>query len=288
MKKLFLSLFAALALLSCEETIELDIEQAAPVLVIEGLVTNRPGRQFVQLTQTIPVANEQPTPHVSEAAVSVVDAADTEWAYEETAPGYYTPVTPFTGQPGIAYTLHVTVKAQHYTAEEEMQYIPPLDSLNVREDLAEKADSEEEGRFYEALIYGKEPQETTNFYLFKFYRNDTLFNINGSWIFAYGDTLLGENIHALPAPLHYAAAETARVGMYAITRRAYRYYLDLNSNINNDGGMFSGQLAGYAHYAHHYFSKATRLLNSLSDNSPIHFSPVPTVRSASSFLLFSS
>lgn len=243
MKKIFFVVFAALALFSCEETIALDIQQAEPRIIVEGLVTNQPGHQYVKLTRTIPFGSKEQIPAVSGATVYVLDAYGAVFEYEETEPGYYLPETAFAGVPGVAYTLTIEADGERFTAEEIMQNVPPLDSLSVREDAEERADPEDEGRFYEVLIYGKEPQETENFYLFKFYRNDSLFNNNGDWVFAYDDTILGGNIQALPAPLYYAESDKARMEMYPITRQAYRYYQDLSSNINNDGGMFSGQPA---------------------------------------------
>lgn len=243
MKNIIIILLSAITLSSCDEVVELDIQQAEPRLIIEALVTNQPDRQYVQLTRTIPFGAKDKVPTVSGASVSVSDEHGSVVMYAESEPGYYVPVEPFAGAPGIAYTLHVEVDGQTYTAEEVMQNVPPLDSLSVREDPEEKADPEDEGRFYEVLIYGKEPQETENFYLFKFYRNDTLFTNDGSWIFAYDDTILGGDIEALPAPLYYAASDNAKLEIYPITLQAFRYYLDLSSNINNDGGMFSGQPA---------------------------------------------
>lgn len=243
MKKILLAFLAAIAFFSCEKTIELDIAQADPVVVIEGLVTDHPDMQYVKISHSKPFGGPGSSPAVSGASVSVTDENGQVIVFAEASPGYYTPVEPFAGKAGTTYGLSVKLDGQLYTAEEEMQFLLPLDSLSVREDPEEKADPEEEGRYYEVLIYGREPQATEDYYLFKFYRNDTLWNNDGSWIFAYDDTILGERIHDLPMPMYFAKDEHARLEMYAITQRAYRYYLDLNSNINNDGGMFSGQPA---------------------------------------------
>ena len=243
MKNLLFLFLAVAALFSCEKTVELDIEQAASVVIIEGLVTNRADKQYVKISRSRAFGSNGATPTVSGAEVTVSDEMGQVVHYEESVPGWYTPVEPFTGRAGITYYLTVKADGQTYTAEEEMQFIPPLDSLAFREDTEEKMDPEEEGRYYEVLVYGEEPQETEDYYLFKFYRNDTLFTNDGSWVFAYDDTILGERIHDLPTPMYYAKDDWAKVEMYAITRQAYRYYIDLSSNINNDGGMFSGQPA---------------------------------------------
>ena len=57
------------------------------------------------------------------------------------------------------------------------------------------------------------------------------------------DVGLAGKIEGFPLGVYYALGDTARVEMYNISRQAYRYYLDLNNNVGNDGGMFSGQPA---------------------------------------------
>lgn len=239
---LFLSLFA-LALFSCEKTVELDLEQTQPATIIEGLVSDQPGRQYIRISRSAGFYDNGQNPPVSGAIVTVEDNEGNTYSYIEQEPGYYVPKTPFTGKVGSIYTLTAKVGESLYTASEPMNYVPPFDSLTIRVDPEEQADPEDEGRFYEVLVYIKEPQATVDYYLAKFYRNDTILNWDGTWAFAYDDLLLSEDISNLPIPFYYAKDDVGRVEMYAITREAYKYYLDLTSNVNNDGGMFSGQPA---------------------------------------------
>src|SRR5688572_27291007 len=48
---IILSLFS-IVLMSCEETIPLDLDQTPSKIVIDGIVTNRPGRQSVKVTRS--------------------------------------------------------------------------------------------------------------------------------------------------------------------------------------------------------------------------------------------
>lgn len=243
MKNIILPTLLALALFSCEKTVELDLEQVEQATIIEGLITDQPGRQYVRISRSMGFYDQGQNPAVSGAVVTVDDSEGHSYAFVEQAPGYYVPKAPFTGKVGATYTLTAQVGESVYTATEPMNYVPPFDSLTVRIDAEEQADPEDEGRFYEVLVYIKEPQATVDYYLAKFYRNDTIQNWDGEWAFAYDDLLLSEDISNLPIPFYYAEGDMARVEMYAITRECYKYYLDLNENINNDGGMFSGQPA---------------------------------------------
>ncbi|MCO6491967.1 MAG: DUF4249 domain-containing protein [Phaeodactylibacter sp.] len=243
MKNILFPALLTLALFSCEKTVELDLEQVEQATIIEGLITDQPGRQYVRISRTMGFYDSGQNPAVSGAAVTVEDDEGNAYSFVEQAPGYYVPGAPFTGKVGATYTLTAQVGESVYTAAERMNYVPPFDSLAIRIDPQEQADPEDEGRFYEVLVYIKEPQATVDYYLAKFYRNDTIQNWDGTWAFAYDDLLLSEDISNLPIPFYYAEGDMARVEMYAITRECYKYYLDLTSNVNNDGGMFSGQPA---------------------------------------------
>ena len=62
MKNIIIIFLSVIALSSCDEVVELDIQQAEPRLIIEALVTNQPGRQYVQLTRTIPFGAKEKVP----------------------------------------------------------------------------------------------------------------------------------------------------------------------------------------------------------------------------------
>ncbi len=243
MKKiLFLSLIA-LALFGCEETVELNLEQSQEAIIIEGLVTGQPGKQYIRISRSVGFNQSGQNPAVQDAVVSVEDNEGNNYPFVEKEPGYYVPLAPFTGKVGNTYTMTARVGENLYSASELMNYVPPFDSLSFRIDKEEQASPEDEGRYYEVLVYIKEPQATTDYYLAKFYRNDTIQNWDGGWAFAYDDLLLNDEINNLPVPFYYAQGDQARVEMYAVTRQCYKYYLGLNENINSDGGMFSGQPA---------------------------------------------
>jgi hypothetical protein len=100
-------------------------------------------------------------------------------------------------------------------------------------------DPEIEGRFYDLLMYTKEPRDQANYYFFKFFRNDSLTYSNDTDIYFSDDELLAGDIEGIEAPFNYSLGDKARVEMYSISRDGYIYYNDLSILLNTDtGGMF--------------------------------------------------
>lgn len=239
MKYLFFLIPLVILLFSCEKPIEIDLDQAEPLYVIEGLVTNEFRQHQIKVSKTNPYTTTGKTPRVSGASVVVEDSEGTLYAFEESEPGIYLSKEAFAGQIGYTYHMTIEVEGQRFTASDQLPSVPPIDSLTIAVDEEERADPEEEGRFYDVLIFVEEPQETVDFYLVKFFRNGQVENFDGEIVWVFDDVALGPEIDNLPAPIYYALEDTARVEMYSLTRKAYRHFLELSFNIDNDGGMFS-------------------------------------------------
>ncbi|HLT72453.1 MAG TPA: DUF4249 family protein, partial [Cyclobacteriaceae bacterium] len=137
------------------------------------------------------------------------------------------------------YKVEVAADGKVFEGEDTLYPVTPIDSLefNIAED--EYSDPEHPGRFYEVLIYTREPKETKDFYLFNFYRNDSLTVDNPTDIFYTDDVLLGESIDGFAAPIYFSSGDKATVQALSISRTAYVFYSDLYNLLNNDGGMYS-------------------------------------------------
>lgn len=231
-------------LMSCEETIVLDLNQTQPGIIVEGLVSNVPGRQFVKVTRSVGFYDTgKPTP-ITNATVTVRDSQGNTYAFvhnpagETNLNGYYYPTSGFAGTVGRTYTLSLQVDNQMYEAQDELLPVTRLDSIGYRLSKDQVEDPDEEGKIYELLLFAKEPQDTKDYYLFKFYRNDSLKVTNDNEIYFTDDVLLGERIDGLPSPVFFGEQDTARIEMMSLSRNGYLFYSDLVNLINNDGGMF--------------------------------------------------
>jgi hypothetical protein len=149
------------------------------------------------------------------------------------------PQAPFTGVIGKTYSLHVDVDGEMFEAQDKLNPVTIMDSLKYRINADEKRDPKIEKRFYELLMYTTEPPESEDFYLFRFYRNDTLNLYFPSDIYFSDDKTLAEKINGIPSPVYFQLGDSARVEMYSLSRTGFVFYNDLFNLINNDGGMFS-------------------------------------------------
>lgn len=227
-----------IALFSCEETIKLDLKQSDPKIVIEGLVTDRSNDHFVKISRSRGFYESGPAQMVSNAMVTVRDDAGNVYPFNESQDGYYVPTNLFTGVIGRTYTLSVTVNGQLYESQETLLRVAAVDSVKAA--LADDPDEAriDKGQVYDLLLYFKEPKDARDYYLFKFYRNDSLIHTHQNDVYVISDEILGEHIQGFPSPVYYAENDKALMEMFSLSRNAYLYYSDLSNLLLSDGGLF--------------------------------------------------
>jgi hypothetical protein len=238
----------AILFASCDEATELDLKQTPPRLVIEGLLTDQPRHQSVKISWSTAFYGSGGSPRVNNAIVSVSDDAGEEHVFVHNprnhadSVGIYIPEESFAGQVGRSYTLHVTVDGELYEATDQLLDVIPIDSLKFQVNEDQEEDAEEPGKIYELLVYAREPQDQENYYLFKYYRNDSLVVFSPTDIYYSDDELLAEKIDGIPSPVYYGANDKARLEVYSLTRKGYIFYNDLSVSLTNDGGGMFGPI----------------------------------------------
>jgi hypothetical protein len=241
-------ILTAVTLISCEEGITLDLKQTPSKIVIEAQVTNKPGYQFVKLSRTVDFYQEGKTPKIADALVSVKDDLGETFTFVHNprahadSAGIYIPQSPFKGEVGRTYTLTINSDGELYTAQDKMLSVIPIDSLKQQIDEDQVEEPENEGKIYELLLFAREPQDQENFYLFKFFRNDSLIYFNDTDIYFTDDEFLAEKIDGVASPIYYAQDDLGRVEISSLSRVGYIYYSDLWTLLNNDGGGMFGPI----------------------------------------------
>jgi hypothetical protein len=232
-------------LTSCEKTVFLDTDQADVKIVIEGMLTNRDNYHYVKISRSADFYDSGKTPRVTDAIVTVNDDQGNTFEFihnpndHPDSAGFYLPASSFAGVVGRTYTLNVVADGKGYTAADKMYSVTAIDSLTYGIDQDEMDDPEEEGKYYEVLIYAVEPQDTKDYYLFDFYRNDSLLVAEPDEIYFSDDVALGEEINGVQSPIYYAKGDVARVEAFSLSRAGYVFYSDLQGLLRNDGGMYS-------------------------------------------------
>lgn len=233
---------------SCEEAVELDLKQTPPKIVIEGLLTDRAGYQSVKVSRSTAFYASGQTPRVKDAVVKISDDLGQDIPFihnprnHPDSMGIYVPQTGFTGEIGVTYTLTVEADGEVYTGSDKLASVIPIDSLKFQLNEDEAEDPKDPGKIYEVLMFAREPQDEKNFYLFKFYRNDSLTLYNPTDIYYSDDELLAEKIDGVPSPIYYANHDIARLEVYSLSRKGYVFYNDLSSILNSDGGGMFGPI----------------------------------------------
>jgi hypothetical protein len=175
----FLRLLLPVLLHSCTAPIEIDTRDSEPVIVIYACLTDDYIHQSVRITGTSPYFAAQAGRNVSDASVRIHDSEGNQYALQYGSRGYYRTLQPFAVRPGLTY--HLTVEADFDTDGQTEIYeaettIPPvllLDSVVCRPLTIMGY------RHFSLSIYAQDPPEIDNYYLFKFFINDSLTN---NWI----------------------------------------------------------------------------------------------------------
>jgi len=183
---LILLLAIAATLLSCEKVINPELQTAAPVLVVEAWINNKPEKQIVQLTMTQPYFDESVPQGVSGAIITIVDDSNKVYPFVDdgTNTGTYEWV-PVPGQvfgaPGVNYQLTVQTGGETFVASSTMRRTTTVDSIT----FSVKSDFQFPDGSYIAQFWGKDPQGVGDTYWIKAYKNGVLLGKPSEIILAY-------------------------------------------------------------------------------------------------------
>ena len=239
-----ISVLATIIFSACEEIITIDINQAPAQLVIDGLVTSEDTIHMVRIIRSADFTGNDGE-DVANAIVEVSDNLGNVFNYThnpegyDSLQGYYFSNQKFRGQELAIYQLNVTVDNHSYSASDTLRPITAIDSLSIQVDDAAVEDPENEGKIYQIILYAQEPQETVDFYYFKFYRDGLIDSDGDRNVYIFDDKVLGSSLDGLPSPILFREGEVASVEIYSLTREQFVYFTDLANILNSDGGMFS-------------------------------------------------
>lgn len=226
---------------SCERPITLDVEQTEPVYIIDGLITNQEANHRITISKSQFFYDSGENPTISNADVQVVDNEGNNWVFTESDPGEYLSETAFSGKVGNSYTMTIKIDGLTFTATDELSYLQPIDTLIAIIDEDEFEDPEVEGEYWDFLTFLTEPQATEDYYLLKFLKNGEVFNYDGQDVYVFNDDTIQENVDGFTSNTYYREGETGGIEFHRISRAVFVFYNSLGENLNNDGGVFSGQ-----------------------------------------------
>jgi len=208
----------------CQKVINVDLNVAAPKIVIEGLITDKRGPYSVSITKSGSYFAQPDLPTVSGAEVTISDNNGTTDTLKEAAPGIY--VTSKTrGIPGRTYTLNVISDNVDYTGTSSMLNHVSIDSLKLVKSDIQRFDFSGDvhnDTHMDIHCFFKDPL-AKNFYRVKVYKNDSI-NIQSYRLF---DDQYTNGEETDLRVVRAEAGSTYRIELLSIDKATYSYYRTL-------------------------------------------------------------
>ncbi|GGZ25819.1 hypothetical protein GCM10007049_17980 [Echinicola pacifica] len=251
-----LTIVSALLLFSCEEVIELDLDNADPEIVIEGTLTDQAGPYTVKLSESVGFYDDNVFPAVSGAVVRISDDNGYANLLEEVEPGIYQ-TSDLQGQRGSTYRLEVEANGAFYTAVSEMPELAvPIDSISFR--------YEEESLFYKEGYYFRayftDPEGLGDYYRFTVLVNGEVyvFDFDGDLIeddnlWLADDKYTDGNSQDYDFPHTLKPGDVVSLQLHHLNEDTFDYYRTLVDVIDGGGVAPSNPLSNFGDTALGYF-----------------------------------
>ena len=108
-------LLAVLSILACTKVVDINLNDSAPKIIIEGSISDQPLSCFVKLSKTVNYNELNIFPAVTGSLVTITDNFGNTATLTETTEGIYTAPS-FHGVVGRTYTISITAEGKTYTA----------------------------------------------------------------------------------------------------------------------------------------------------------------------------
>ena len=222
MKPILIFFSLIILLTSCENVIEIELNNMKPKLVIEGVINDFDNQCIIKLSKTTAYFNQETNPTVSDAVITLTDNAGKTLNLNETEPGIYLGES-VQAKPNINYTLNIHSEGNEYSATATIPNKVNIDSLTCKYNP--------ESFIYEVgyviSCHFSDPEEYRNWYRLKTYNvNDKTRAKNSKDI--YNDDLFNGNRVELPWSYDvYQEFDTVVVELYTLDGPTYDYYKTL-------------------------------------------------------------
>lgn len=215
---------------SCEDVIDLDLDTAAPKLVVEAEINWQKGtsgeNQYIKLTTTTGYY-DQTTPIISGATVFITNSTNFRFDFNEIPGSGRYICDNFIPVLNETYTLTVINNGQTYTATETMTPITPITRIEQNDEGGLLGDEIEVKTFFD------DPDGMDNFYLYHYiYSNKVL-----STYYTQEDTFFQGNEMSSSSQNHdLKAGDEIEITHLGISKQYYNYMSILIEIADGGGG----------------------------------------------------
>lgn len=211
--------------LACEKVIDVSINDAEPLIVIEGVLKNFSGKSYIKLSKSGTVYDDSGFEKISNAKVVVTDNLGNSYLYTEDPEELGKYVYPsFTAFENSSYSLKVEVENQTFTAVSTSRTLPSIDSITYT--FESFAGNEYYLPYYHSVDNGQEQNQ---------YRLRIWVNSKETEIYYLGDDQF-INGQYYAAQFFGTAAElsdTISIEMLEMDEKVFDYFYGLSNEADN-------------------------------------------------------
>lgn len=243
-KNKILSLFFAVLLSwSCQEIIDLELNEGDPKIVIEGKIVNDNAIQKIRVSESLNYYDTGRMSPVLNADISLLDENDnliSSFIYNPQDSSYQT-YDSLSLDIGSEYKIQIAINNELLEAKGRILENPTLDSIYYLSDKEMEALGQPVfGEGYFLFVNGRLNNEGVEYFKLDVTVNDTLRNSRG----ALSNSVLtseffGKEFRALPVPGSFEEEDTVDLELYTLNEDVYQYYVEFINLLFNDGGVFS-------------------------------------------------
>ncbi len=243
------SLMCSLFMISCEDEIDVDLDERPNQLVVDAFLTNDSSIQTVRLTTSAPYFLNEPTKGAQGATVKVI-GPNISYTFSDQGDGNYN-YDPSTNGPidstGFTYRLELVYEGNTYSASSLLNPVPTIDtiiSVFEEEELGSEAG-------YYAQFFATDFAGRKDYYWIKAFKNgiDVRPDQPSSLILAEDGAFGGDGadgfVFILPLRAAitnddepFAAGDICKVELLSLNEDAFEFLDQVTIQANN-GGLFS-------------------------------------------------
>ncbi len=243
--KLFLVILTVIILSSCEDVIQIKLDEGTPMVTVDAFINDMRSQQKVRLTYTDGYFSQKPNDPITGANVQVRDLTlGVDYIFTDNNNGdyVYTPIDTFAI--GHNYELTVTHQGVVYKSSSQMNRTTGIDTLVSEYKEGDGLANTEPG--YKFAFLGFDPPgDTIDYYWIKSYRNSVFFG-KGSEINICANAAYGEGADGFPFITPIAEGITpfrevfqkfdiCRVEIHSINKETFDFFNQVFTQTTNSG-----------------------------------------------------
>ncbi|PBQ32439.1 hypothetical protein CNR22_11885 [Sphingobacteriaceae bacterium] len=248
--KFFFFFTGVLFLSSCEDVVQIKLDEGSKLYVIDAFVNDLPGKQTIRVLTNDNYFSNREAPPVAGANVLLKDLTDgSQYVFTDAGNGNYVynvGASEVMSKRDHQYELNVSIDGTTYTSLTTQKRTAVIDSISAEYDDGTSGFGSAQPAYFCGLWAKDKVDANVDYYWIKTSRNDTLFDDINICIDGTGgpvtDASFDSTYFTPPATFlgfrSYQSGNTCKVEVHSIARETYYFFVQAQAQINN-GGLFA-------------------------------------------------